>query len=97
MFLPTKFNFCDDICFNSTTWFQFAQLISLELVERDWLIRLKPVKCSGQTLNFLGKNIELCVFVTRIGNVFMSDRSSLLASDGNPPMTTLRTEQEVGN
>jgi hypothetical protein len=29
-------------------WFQFAQPISLELVERDWLIRLKPVKCNGK-------------------------------------------------
>jgi hypothetical protein len=53
--LMRKFNVCDDIW-----WFQFAQPISLELVECDWLIRLKHVKCCSQTLNFFGKNIELC-------------------------------------
>ena len=34
MFLPRKFNVCDD----HLIWFQFAQPISLELVECEWLI-----------------------------------------------------------
>jgi hypothetical protein len=29
-------------------WFQLVQTISMRQIKRDWLIRLKPVKCFGQ-------------------------------------------------